>query len=118
MKRRPLIFGTAVAAAAVLALAGCASNPGSDGDADKPASGADAADYGLVADGTLTVCSDIPYPPFEFEGGDNGTGYTGFDIDLLDAGKTAKLLLLRIVVAVVILKARDVRVPHRIKIRD
>ncbi|GAA2899045.1 basic amino acid ABC transporter substrate-binding protein [Microbacterium esteraromaticum] len=85
MKRRPLIFGTAVAAAAVLALAGCASNPGSDGDADKPAAGADAADYGLVADGTLTVCSDIPYPPFEFEGGDNGTGYTGFDIELLDA---------------------------------
>ncbi|MEV7631768.1 basic amino acid ABC transporter substrate-binding protein [Microbacterium sp. NPDC089318] len=85
MKRRPLIFGTAVAAAAVLALSGCASSPGSDADGDKPASGSDSVDYGLVADGTLTVCSDIPYPPFEFEGGDNGTGYTGFDIDLLDA---------------------------------
>lgn len=85
MKRRPLIFGTAVAAAAVLALSGCAGSTGSDGDGDKPASGSDAVDYGLVADGTLTVCSDIPYPPFEFEGGDNGTGYTGFDIELLDA---------------------------------
>jgi len=85
MKRRPLIFGTAVAAAAVLALSGCAGSTGSDGDGDKPAPGSDAVDYGLVADGTLTVCSDIPYPPFEFEGGDNGTGYTGFDIELLDA---------------------------------
>ncbi len=85
MKRRPLIFGTAVAAAAVLALSGCAGSTGSDGDGDKPAPGSDAVDYGLVADGSLTVCSDIPYPPFEFEGGDNGTGYTGFDIELLDA---------------------------------
>ena len=85
MKRRPLIFGTALAAAAVLALSGCAGSTGSDGDGDKPAPGSDAVDYGLVADGTLTVCSDIPYPPFEFEGGDNGTGYTGFDIELLDA---------------------------------
>lgn len=85
MKRRPLIFGTAVAAAAVLALSGCAGSTGPDGDGDKPASGSDAVDYGLVSDGTMTVCSDIPYPPFEFEGGDNGTGYTGFDIELLDA---------------------------------
>lgn len=79
MNRRPLILGTAVAAAAVLALAGCASNPSSDGDGDNTPSG---PDYGLVEAGTLTICSEVPYVPFEMEGGDNGTGYTGFDIDL------------------------------------
>lgn len=35
---------------------------------------------------TITVCSDIPYAPMEFEGeGPRGLPYTGFDIDLLDA---------------------------------
>ncbi len=35
---------------------------------------------------TLTVCSDIPYAPMEFEGeGPRGLPYTGFDIDLMDA---------------------------------
>ena len=35
---------------------------------------------------TLTVCSDIPYPPMEMEGdGPRGLAYTGFDIELLDA---------------------------------
>ncbi|QMU97305.1 transporter substrate-binding domain-containing protein [Microbacterium esteraromaticum] len=81
MKRRPLILGTAVAAAAILALSGCASSPGADGGGE-PAAG---AEYDLVTPGTLSVCSDIPYAPFEFEGGDNGTGYTGFDIELLAA---------------------------------
>ncbi|MFD5224557.1 transporter substrate-binding domain-containing protein [Microbacterium sp. NPDC058342] len=80
MNRRPLLLGAAVTAAAVLALSGCASDPGSDGDGgDKAPSG---PDYGLVTDGTLTICSEVPYVPFEFEGGDNGTDYTGFDIDL------------------------------------
>ena len=83
MNRRPLLFGAAIAAAAVLTLTGCAGGagePGGDGDAAPSGD-----EYGLVEAGTLTICSDIPYAPFEFEGGDNGTGYTGFDIDLLDA---------------------------------
>ncbi len=82
-RRRQLILGLAFAATATLALAGCASGGNDAGGDDTPTSGGD--DYGLVEAGTLTVCSDIPYAPFEFEGGDNGTGYTGFDIDLLDA---------------------------------
>ncbi|SJN42417.1 Glutamine ABC transporter, periplasmic glutamine-binding protein (TC 3.A.1.3.2) [Microbacterium esteraromaticum] len=80
MNRRPLLIGAAIAAASMLALTGCASgdtSPGNDGD--KTPAG---ADYGLVTDGTLTVCSEVPYVPFEMEGGDNGSGYTGFDIDL------------------------------------
>ena len=41
----------------------------------------DAASFSLVSDGTLTVCTDAPYEPFEFEAAD-GT-FTGFDMDLL-----------------------------------
>lgn len=82
-RRRHLVLGLAFAATAALTLAGCASSGNDAGGDDAPASTGD--DYGLVEAGTLTICSDIPYAPFEFEGGDNGTGYTGFDIDLLDA---------------------------------
>ncbi|AKV87622.1 ABC transporter substrate-binding protein [Microbacterium sp. 1.5R] len=81
MQRRNIIAGIALAATATLALAGCATG-GSDAGSGEPAAG---DEYDLIEAGTLTVCSDIPYAPFEFEGGDNGTGYTGFDIDLLDA---------------------------------
>ena len=60
--------------------AGC----GSD-DEEEPAS-ADSSSSGsgleLISDGTLTVGSDTPYPPFEF--GDP-PDYEGFDIDLINA---------------------------------
>ena len=41
-----------------------------------------APDLELVAEGTLTVCTDSPYPPMEFE--ENGE-FTGFDIELMRA---------------------------------
>lgn len=60
MQRRTIIAGIALTATATLALAGCAGGSGGgESTADNP--------YGLVQAGTLTVCSDIPYPPFEFE---------------------------------------------------
>jgi len=37
----------------------------------------------LVTPGTLTVCSDIPYAPFEFVEKANGERLTGFDVDLV-----------------------------------
>lgn len=80
MSRRNLFAGLAIAATATLALAGCATGSSDAGSGGEPAAG---DDYGLVEAGTLTVCSDIPYPPFEFEGDDGE--YTGFDIDLLGA---------------------------------
>lgn len=40
-------------------------------------------EYALVNEGQLTVCSEIPYPPFEMEGEDGE--FTGFDIDLITA---------------------------------
>ncbi len=39
-------------------------------------------DAKLVAGGKLTICSDIPYAPFEFE---DGGKLTGFDVNLTDA---------------------------------
>lgn len=37
----------------------------------------------LVNEGDLTVCSDIPYAPFEVEDPSAPSGYSGFDIDLM-----------------------------------
>ncbi|PKQ35625.1 MAG: ABC transporter substrate-binding protein [Actinobacteria bacterium HGW-Actinobacteria-11] len=82
MPRRNLIAGLALAATATLALAGCATGTSDAGSGGEPAAG---DDYGLIEAGTLTVCSDIPYPPFEFEDPNSETGYSGFDIDLLGA---------------------------------
>lgn len=36
-----------------------------------------------IAEGKLTICSEIPYEPFEMD--DGSGGYTGFDIELADA---------------------------------
>ena len=80
-RRRNLTFAVALAATAALALSGCASGGGDAGGDDAPAGD----DYGLIEAGTLTVCSDIPYAPFEFEDPSTETGYSGFDIDLLGA---------------------------------
>ena len=42
-------------------------------------------DTALVADGKLTVCSEVPYVPFEFELESGPAGYSGFDIELMNA---------------------------------
>lgn len=64
----------AALAAVALTVAGCGGGSGSGGGGK----------YGLVNSGTLTVCSDVPYPPFEMEK-KNGRGYTGFDIEMIKA---------------------------------
>ena len=65
---------TIYAAGALLlaaALAGCGGgNSGTSGD------------LGLIQSGTLTVCSDVPYEPFDIQ---KGNTFTGFDGDLVDA---------------------------------
>ena len=42
-------------------------------------------DAALVSEGNLTVCSEVPYEPFEFEDPASPSGYSGFDIELMDA---------------------------------
>lgn len=78
-RRRHLILGIALAATATLTLAGCAGG-GNDAGGDEASTG---TELELVNPGTLTVCSEVPYPPFEMEDGEGG--YTGFDLDLVAA---------------------------------
>jgi polar amino acid transport system substrate-binding protein len=111
MRRTTLFLRTIlIVAAALLALAACgdddttesgstgedtageATTDGGDGggtddaaDTGGDGGGGDAleAPDGLVSGGTLTICSDTPYEPFEFR--DESGEDTGYDIDLLRA---------------------------------
>ncbi len=71
MTTRRLLKSAAVVAAMVVGLAACGSS-GGETKAGAP----------LVKSGTFTVCSDVPYPPFEDFSKSSPTGFTGFDIDL------------------------------------
>ena len=62
----------AVTGIALLALSGCGSAAGQ--------SAAALTDVDLVRNGALTVCTDMPYAPFEYK--ENGKP-TGFDIELV-----------------------------------
>lgn len=63
-----LRLAIAVIAALAIIAAGCSDD------------GADTSEFGLVDAGTLTVCTDSPYPPMEFE---LDGEFTGFDIELM-----------------------------------
>lgn len=83
---RPVRLAAALLAVAVLALGACSdddSDTTSSGGGDTPEATGDAPP--TIEEGTLTVCSDVPYEPFELEGGDGPSGYTGFDIELMSA---------------------------------
>jgi polar amino acid transport system substrate-binding protein len=74
-----LVAGLAALLATAMIAAGCG---GDDNDTTTTAGGGSGGqDLGLITDGTLTVGSDIPYPPFE-QG--KPPDYTGFDIELID----------------------------------
>lgn len=67
----------ATLAALALVVTSCGDDDGDNGDA------ADTEDLALISDGNLAVCTDAPYEPFEFEDPDAPSGYSGFDIDLI-----------------------------------
>ena len=71
MNLRALATGISVAALALTA-AGCAK----DDTTATTESGIE-----LVKDGTLTICTHLPYEPFEFT---DGGEVVGFDVDLMD----------------------------------
>ena len=83
MRKINLLVATFAAGALLLTGCGGDDEPTTEqtgGDAGTPA-----ADLGLIQEGTLTVCSDIPYPPFEVEDPDAPSGYSGFDMDIMQA---------------------------------
>jgi polar amino acid transport system substrate-binding protein len=64
----------AIATAALLGLAACAG-------AAEGSTRSTAPDPALIRDSTLTVCTQYPYAPFEFE---RGGEIVGFDVDLVN----------------------------------
>ncbi len=72
---RSLKAAVAVAISA-LTLASCG------GSKDSAPSGSGVT---LVKPGTLTVCSDVPYPPFEDFDKSAASGFKGFDVDIVQA---------------------------------
>jgi polar amino acid transport system substrate-binding protein len=77
MRRMTRLRLTAMAAVVPLALAACGDDDG--GGTGDGAGGGD-PDIQLVSEGELTVCTDAPYEPFEFE--EDGE-WTGFDMEIL-----------------------------------
>jgi polar amino acid transport system substrate-binding protein len=87
---RTLAGGAALALS--LSMAACGSD---DGGTDTASSGGSSSSSSVqtLEDGTLKVCSDIPYAPFDVMDGDT---YTGFDGDMVN--EIAKGLDLKLVV--------------------
>lgn len=76
MAVRRVLWLVAMLAALTFALAAC----GDDDDDVGADTTAGAATFTTISEGALTVCTDAPYPPFEFE--ENGE-WTGFDMELV-----------------------------------
>jgi ABC-type amino acid transport substrate-binding protein len=87
-KIRPAaLFAALLLAIAALVVAGCgggssssSSSSTSEESSESSGGGAEEAEAGGE---TLAVGSDIPYPPFEQKA--SGGGYTGFDVELMEA---------------------------------
>jgi polar amino acid transport system substrate-binding protein len=75
--RRTRLFAATAIAALTLTLAAC-------GGDDESAGGGDTSKtegLSLVKDGQLTVCTHLPYKPFQYK---DGSEVVGFDVDLLN----------------------------------
>ncbi|HET6167470.1 MAG TPA: basic amino acid ABC transporter substrate-binding protein [Marmoricola sp.] len=78
MTTRNLFKALAITSALGLALTACGS---SNDNNDK--TGSSGPDLKLIKSGTLTVCSDVPYAPFEDFDKSAATGFKGFDVDII-----------------------------------
>ncbi|MFB6725356.1 transporter substrate-binding domain-containing protein [Kribbella sp. NPDC056345] len=71
------ITAAVAASALALSLAACGNESGSGGGSEDKAK---AAGIELVKSGQLTICTHLPYKPFQYK---DGTEVVGFDVDLL-----------------------------------
>jgi polar amino acid transport system substrate-binding protein len=85
LSRKTKLVAAFAAISMTAALAACGDDDGGSSNDTTPAGDTDPIEltFEVVSAGKLTVCSDAPYPPFEFED-DNGT-WIGFDIDIMRA---------------------------------
>ena len=87
MAARPskTITFVSLVAATALALSACGSSSGGGGDSPGAGGGATASGGGgvsLIAKGKLTVCTHLPYAPFQSNDDQGKT--VGFDVDMMD----------------------------------
>jgi polar amino acid transport system substrate-binding protein len=78
MNTRKLLRTLAITATLGLALTACGSS-----DDGGNTSGSSGPNLNLISSGTLTVCSDVPYPPFEDFDKSSDSGFKGFDVDVI-----------------------------------
>jgi polar amino acid transport system substrate-binding protein len=78
MKKSRLILMSALAVMASVVLVACG---GDDSDSGSTSTAGGDVSSELITPGTLTVGSDIPFPPFEFG---KAPDFEGFDIDLVN----------------------------------
>ena len=79
----------ALLALLVVPLSACASSSGAASPSPTTSSmpttatSSAAPNYNLISAGSLTVCSDVPYPPFEDFDTSAPSGFKGFDVDIV-----------------------------------
>ncbi|MBC6459279.1 ABC transporter substrate-binding protein [Actinomadura sp. HBU206391] len=78
--RRPRVLALGVAITAVVLASACGSSDSGDSSSPSAAPPA-AAGVKLVTPGKLKVCTNVPYPPFQFP---QGNKTVGFDVDIVD----------------------------------
>ncbi|QIK76287.1 basic amino acid ABC transporter substrate-binding protein [Nocardioides piscis] len=82
MSTRSVIRSIALIPVLALAFTACGGDSGDDEASD---TGTSESSLQTVSEGTLTVCSDVPYPPFEDFDETSESGFKGFDIDIVQA---------------------------------
>lgn len=85
MRLKKSLRMVAVVTGLALAMTACGGDDPSDDTGDDTEQSDGEALPAALQDGDISVCTDVPYRPFEFEEEGTATGYSGFDIELVEA---------------------------------